>query len=216
MAEERNPEDAKDVSCGLGDESRDEGPKGDAAEERTAEVSEGYAARGGRRDVRAVRVSHGHCGGKGSKEAVEDGPDKEPLVVHSVRVGGSEDSNDLGAEAAEDGERKEVLAPVAVGERANLRTDDSAQDASQEGHVHRELGRQCLHFGDLTLRVVGEHDDGRVQHVGVQCGLLGDVALADQREDEVQLRNDDAAKGNGVDGVGGEEPPDLGRVNGRG
>jgi hypothetical protein len=44
--------------------------------------------------------------------------------------------------------------------------------------------------------------------------LRRDVAPADQREDEVEFGDDDAAKGEGVDGIGGEEPPDLRRVNG--
>lgn len=72
-----------------------------------------------------------------------------------------------------------------------------------------------MHFGDPTLWVVGEHDDGRVWRIGVQCGLRGDVAPADECEDEVEFGDDDAAEGEGVDGVGGEEPPDLWRVNGR-
>ena len=46
--------------------------------------------------------------------------------------------------------------------------------------------------------------------------MRGDVAPAHQREDEVEFRDNDATECKGVDGIGGEEPPDLRRVNGCG
>lgn len=216
VAEEGDPEDAEDTAGDLGNEGCEEGTEGDTAEERAADVAKGHAARGGRCDIRAVRVRHGHCGGERTAEAVEDGAKEDPLVVHGVRVGGGEDSNDLGAKTADDSEGEEVLAPVAVGERADFGADGCAQDAGEEGHVERELGRQGLHFGDPTLRVVGEHDDGGVLRIGVQRRLRRDVAPTDQREDEVEFRDNDATEGEGVDGKGWDEPPDLSRVNGRG
>lgn len=69
------------------------------------QVADGDGALGGRRAVRGVCVAENTSCGKGAGEAIKEGADDQPVVVHDVGVFCGEDGDDFaddGTEGADD------------------------------------------------------------------------------------------------------------------
>ena len=139
VGDEGDVEDGDDLARVLDDVAGEDGADGDAGEEAAVDVAEGDGAAFGRGAVGGVGVGDGHGGDKGAADAVEGGPDEEPVDGEVLRVFGGEDVDEFVDEHAGGCEGEDFAAAIAVREGAEFGGGDGGEDAGDEVGVEGEF-----------------------------------------------------------------------------
>ena len=183
MAAQQDVEDGQQRAGPLDKVAGQQGAEGEPREEAGVQVADGDAALRRRRAVARVGVAQHAAGGEGARQAVEEGAEDHPAVVHRLGIPGGQDRDDLGGDAAEGADDQDALAAVAVREGAELWRRQGAQGPRQDVEHERELGDRLLHLGDEALAVVAARDDGREGEARVGGRAFGKVVLAHEVND---------------------------------
>ena len=205
VGDEGDVEDRDDVAGVFDDVAGEDGAEGDAGEEAAVDIAEGDGAAFGRGAVGSVGVGDGHCGDEGAAEAVEGRAHEKPVHGEVFRVGGGDDVDDFVDEHTGGCEGENFTPAVAVREGAEFWGSDGGEDAGDEVGVEGIFRDEGLDLGDLALWVVRAEDDR------VESGVVGEVFVADEVDDEVYARDDNAAEGKGEEEERHDEPEGLWR-----